>query len=66
MLVLFMALPGLLPASQAAVAAPEPGASITTGYPQTCAIENGQAYCWGPGGEQLGDGSFPRVRMGVG
>ena len=57
MLVLFMALPGLLPASQAAMAAPQPGASITTGYYQTCAIETGQAYCWGPGGGQLGDGS---------
>ena len=59
MLVLFMALPGLLPASQAAMAAPQPGASITTGYYQTCAIETGQAYCWGPGGEQLGDGRPP-------
>jgi hypothetical protein len=57
MLVLFMALPGLLPASQAAMAAPQPGASITTGYYQTCAIETGQAYCWGPGGGQLGEGS---------
>src|SRR5882672_6726800 len=55
--ILFMALPGLLPASQAAMAAPAPGASITTGYDQTCAIANGQAYCWGPGGGQLGDGS---------
>jgi alpha-tubulin suppressor-like RCC1 family protein len=57
MLVLFMALPGLLPASQAAMAAPQPGASITTGYQHTCAIANGQAYCWGSGGGQLGDGS---------
>jgi alpha-tubulin suppressor-like RCC1 family protein len=57
MLVLFIALPGLLPASQAAIAAPAPGASITTGAGQTCAIENGQAYCWGPGGGQLGNGS---------
>ena len=57
MLVLFVALPGLLPASQAAMAAPQPGAWITTGYYQTCAIENGQAYCWGQGDGQLGDGS---------
>ena len=54
-----MALPGLLPASQAAMAAPAPGASITTGYEQTCAIANGQAYCWGPGGEQLGASATP-------
>ena len=53
-IVSFMA---LLPASQAAIALPQPGAAITTGYYQTCAIESGQAYCWGPGGGQLGDGS---------
>ena len=57
MLALLMALPGLLPASQAAMAAPQPTASITTGYEQTCAIETGRAYCWGSGGKQLGDGS---------
>jgi alpha-tubulin suppressor-like RCC1 family protein len=52
-----MALLGFLPASQAALAVTQSGASITTGYDQTCAIETGQAYCWGPGGGQLGDGS---------
>ena len=57
MLVLFMALPGLMPASRAAMTAPAPGASVTTGYDHTCAIENGRAYCWGPGGRHLGDGS---------
>ncbi len=57
MLVLFMALLGLRPASRAAMAAPAPGASITTGYSQTCAIASGRGYCWGPGDEQLGDGS---------
>jgi alpha-tubulin suppressor-like RCC1 family protein len=58
-----MALSGLLPASQAAMAAPQAGASITTGYSQTCAIANGQAYCWGPGGAQLGDGSAVPVAV---
>jgi alpha-tubulin suppressor-like RCC1 family protein len=58
-----MALPGLLPASQAAMAAPAPGASITAGYEQTCAIANGQAYCWGPGGAHLGDGSTVPVAV---
>ncbi len=56
-LVPFMALLGLLPASRAAMAVPQSGVSITTGYYQTCAIETGQAYCWGPNGGELGDGS---------
>lgn len=63
MLVLFMAVPGLLPASRAAMAAPAPGTSITTGFYQTCALVKGQAYCWGPGGARLGDGSTVPVAV---
>src|ERR1039457_3347436 len=48
----------LVPAQQAALAASQGTSSIAAGDSQSCAIENGKAYCWGanPVGA-LGDGS---------
>jgi alpha-tubulin suppressor-like RCC1 family protein len=59
-----LALLGLLPGSTAAFADTQAGALITAGSYQTCAIETGQAYCWGPDG-QLGDGSMAAFGLPV-
>ena len=38
-----------MPASQAALAASGPVTSVSAGDASSCAIESGQAYCWGTG-----------------
>jgi len=48
----------LVPAPQAALAASQGAASISAGFGYSCAIESGNAYCWGNNANgQLGNGS---------
>ena len=47
----------LVPEQQAALAVSQGAATISAGAAQTCALESGQAYCWGDNAEgALGDG----------
>lgn len=48
----------LLPEPGSALAAANPGTSLSTGFYGTCTIRAGQGYCWGPDSNgELGDGS---------